>query len=267
MKRLLLLPLLAFAGCAPQALYFHETAKVAFTATYNTADSQPLSSNFGYKRRIVAVVPAQVRVLGDRGERNGTNRGEALSIVSKFRVRIGTFGEGVTIVNRFASGVAARKMTHSENSSASLNALLHGDPVAVETPKLPDGTVLPPESSTGAAVNARINRIMGKFVAEDTSGPTKKKAGFDADGKPEIQDKKKAEEGKANEDKPAKTKVIIDPVTGKPKIVPIGTPDPKPADPSLPLDEGTANELKSAKKKVIKDPVTGEFKVVPIDQP
>ena len=128
MRRLfLLVAALALAACAPQALYFHETTKVAFAATYNTADSQPLSSTFGFKRRIVAVVPAQDRVSLDGSERTATNEKEALSIVSKFHVRVGTFDEGVVITNNFASGTAARVMTRSPGSAATLNALLHNE--------------------------------------------------------------------------------------------------------------------------------------------
>ena len=75
MKRLLaFLPVLALGACTPQALYFHETTKVAFAASYNTADSQPLSSTFGFKRRIVAVVPAQDRVIVNGSERRVDQR-------------------------------------------------------------------------------------------------------------------------------------------------------------------------------------------------
>ena len=61
MRALLILLLAAFglSACAPKALYFHESTKVAFAADYNTSDTQPLATSFGYKRRIVAVVPAQ----------------------------------------------------------------------------------------------------------------------------------------------------------------------------------------------------------------
>ncbi|MEQ1842977.1 MAG: hypothetical protein ABL994_21455 [Verrucomicrobiales bacterium] len=168
---LLLLALLVPFGCAPRALYFHESTKVGFAADYNSSDSQPVASNFGYKRRIVAVVPAQERVSPDGRDRNGVNRGEALSLVSKFHVRVGSYSEGVTITNRFASGAAARRMTSTEGSSASLNALLHSDSVVTEVFETPSGPV-PVEKSANSAVNDRIESIMRRYVAEDTSGPS-----------------------------------------------------------------------------------------------
>ena len=170
MKRLLaLLAPLAFGACAPQALYFHETTKVAFAADYNASDSQPVASSFGYKRRIVAVVPAQERVSADGNERRATNEGEALSIVSKFHVRVGTFQEGVVITNNFASGTAARVMTLSPGSAATLNALLHNQPIEVSpvTGRTEDG------QPGAAAVDQRIERIMSKRFRAPSGGSSR----------------------------------------------------------------------------------------------
>ncbi len=166
--RLPFLPLASFiitlslSGCAPKALYFHESTKVAFAADYNTSDTQPLGTSFGYKRRIVAVVPAQERVIPFGGtERNGTNTGEALSLVSKFNVRSGRT-EGVVITNNFASGMAARIMTRSVGSPDSLNVLMHSAPISV--------SAATGETSNGKpaaqVVNERLSRIMSKRTTD-----------------------------------------------------------------------------------------------------
>lgn len=150
---------LSLSACAPKALYFHESTKVAFAATYNTSDSQPLSTSFGYKRRIVAVVPAQEREIPVGGtERNATNSGEALSLVSKFNVRSGA-KEGVVITNNFASGMAARTLTRSPGSADSLSVLMHSAPISVSTQ---DGRTLDENKTAAEVVNDRLSRIMGK---------------------------------------------------------------------------------------------------------
>jgi hypothetical protein len=169
-KRLLfLVPALALSACAPQALYFHETTKLAFAASYNTADSQPVSSTFGFKRRIVAVVPAQDRVSPDGTERTATNEKEALSIVSKFHVRVGRFSEGVVITNNFASGTAARVMTRSPGSAATLNALLHNEPIEVS----PTTGLTRDGEPAVVAVDQRINRIMAKRFRAPSGGSSR----------------------------------------------------------------------------------------------
>lgn len=156
---LLLLAALGLGACAPRALYFHETTKVAFAADYNVSDSQPLATSFGYKRRIVAVVPSQERDIPEGGsERNGTNRGEALSLVSKFNVRAGT-SEGIVITNNFASGMAARIVTRSVDSPEALNVLMHGAPIQVSTET---GRTIDGDKPATDAVNDRLSRIMGK---------------------------------------------------------------------------------------------------------
>ena len=126
------LSLLANVGCAPQAIFFHESTKVGASAAYNLADSQPIGSHFGFKRRIAAVVPGQERVLGPDGrEQNAGNKGEALSLVSKFYVRVGSLNEGMVIRNNFATGEAARELTRGPNAAAATNALLHNQSVVV----------------------------------------------------------------------------------------------------------------------------------------
>jgi hypothetical protein len=149
---------LGLASCAPKALYFHESTKVAFAATYNTSDSQPLSTSFGFKRRIIAVVPAQKRHVAKGGtESTATNHGEALSIVSKFHVSTGT-SDGISITNNFASGMAARAMTRSAGSADAVSVLMHSAPIRVDT------STGMTESGKSAAdvVNARLKAIMGK---------------------------------------------------------------------------------------------------------
>lgn len=171
MKRLAaMLPALALAGCAPQALYFHETTKVAFAAQYNTADSQPLASSFGFKRRIVAVVPAQDRIPdAEGGERRATNEKEALSIVSKFHVRVGTFREGVVITNNFASGTAARVMTRSPGSAATLNALLHNEPIEIS----PTTGLTRAGQPASVAVDQRVAQILAKRFRAPAGGSSR----------------------------------------------------------------------------------------------
>ena len=175
-----LLPLaaaLSLTACAPRALYFHESTKVAFAANYNTSDSQPVSTSFGYKRRIVAVVPAQEREIPAEGnERDGTNRGEALSLVSKFNVRAGT-GEGVTITNNFASGMAARLMTRSAGSPAALNVLLHGAPIAV--------SAATGETSEGRPATPVGNERVARTMAQRTTDvpPSRRRVDLDAEGR------------------------------------------------------------------------------------
>lgn len=160
---------LGFNSCAPRALYFHETTKVGFAADYNTSDSQPLATSFGFKRRIVAVVPTQERVIPDGGsETDGTNRGEALSLVSKFNVRAGT-AEGIAITNNFASGMAARIMTHNGGPAESVNAVMHSAPIEVSatTGDTRDGI------SGSQAVNERLAQIRGKRFQPPPGGHTR----------------------------------------------------------------------------------------------
>lgn len=153
----MLAALLAVTGCAPKALYFHETTKVAFAADYNTSDTQPLATSLGYKRRIVAVVPAQERRVPHGGtERNGTNEGEALSLVSKFNIQIGA-REGTVITNNFASGMAARILTQSAGSEEALNVMMHAAPISVNRAGQTESG-----KPASEVVNERLARIMGK---------------------------------------------------------------------------------------------------------
>ena len=251
MKRiLLLLVLLVPVGCAPRALYFHESTKVGFAADYNSSDSQPVATNFGYKRRIVAVVPAQERISPDGRDRNGVNKGEALSLVSKFHVRVGSYAEGVTITNRFASGAAARKMTSTEGSSASLNALLHSDSVVTEVFETPSGPV-PVEKSANAAVNDRIESIMRRYVAEDTSGPSGERIKI-RNGRPDSEKigrtKRNSEDAKPKKDPSSKTK--------EQPLPPI--PEPRPDEPT---------KIKGKPNRPIREPKMEEQSTKPKDKP
>lgn len=189
--RLHLLPLATLAAafslsaCAPRALYFHESTKVAFAADYNTSDSQPLSSSFGYKRRIVAVVPAQEREIPEGGtERDGTNLGEALSLVSKFNVRSGA-KEGVVIINNFASGMAARTLTRSPGSADSLSVLMHTAPIPVSTTtgKTSD------EKTAAQAVNERLAKIMSKRIRASDVPRSSGALEYGPDGKLKFKDR------------------------------------------------------------------------------
>lgn len=169
---LLLTTALGLNACAPRALYFHESTKVAFAADYTTSDSQPLSTSFGYKRRIVAVVPSQERRIPQGGtERNATNAGEALSLVSKFNVRAGA-SDGVAITNNFASGMAARLMTRSVGSPDALNVLMHSAPISVSAET---GRTLEDNKPATQVVNERVARIAAREVS-GTRVPRSEKA-------------------------------------------------------------------------------------------
>jgi hypothetical protein len=175
---------LTLSGCAPRALFFHESTKVAFAADYNLSDSQPLATSFGYKRRIVAVVPAQIRkVAPGESERTGTNAGEALSLVSKFNVRAGT-SEGIVITNNFASGVAARIMTDKVGAAA-VGALMHSPPITVHADT---GMTLETNEPVSKAVDEQIARIKSKEVsgadAPPSSGTAPKRPKKPANGPP-----------------------------------------------------------------------------------
>jgi hypothetical protein len=154
----LLLALLG-GGCAP-AVFFHESTKVAIAAEYKPDPSEPLSANFGLKRRIVAVVPVQEPATGDEK----ANKGEALSLVSRFEVR-GTLRnktgeEPLTIINNFASGTAARLLTAPHNSV-----------VKTETPagKEKITTTGDPETKVDALLNTEL-------AAANTTAKTKAKS-------------------------------------------------------------------------------------------
>ena len=211
-SRLLLAFALGLSACAPQALFFHESTKVAFAADYNTSDTQPLATSFGYKRRIVAVVPAQERdVPAEGGERRGTNREEALSLVSKFNVRAGT-QEGIIITNNFASGMAARMLTDDgRTGAAAVAALMHSAPVPVDA----EGRAADGRTATQIATQ-RTQAVLGKFVAEDVFAPTKSKFKKQPDGrmKKVPHDEPMPDHGGASGppdiDKPAATRIAKD---------------------------------------------------------
>lgn len=217
MKKLLLLLLpLALGACAPRAILFHETTKVAFAATYNTADPSPISSSFGYKRRIVAAVPAQERVSVDGSRRHDVNNGEALSLVSKFHVRVGTFREGVVITNNFASGMAARVMTASAGSASSINALMHNQPIEVSPTT--------GETSEGKpAAQAVRERIRSVIVRQDTfpTATTRIKKQNGTFGVKPVEPPLPATPPPAPTDAPAGSTIKWDPATKKWIVVPI----------------------------------------------
>lgn len=110
-------------GCAPNAIIFHETSKVGFNTQYQPDSSQPVNVTFGYKRRIVAVVPSRdaekrdtyaIVTFEDKATKQKMEvfrpKGEALSMVSRFDV-VAKPNEGVAITNYFATGFAARVLT------------------------------------------------------------------------------------------------------------------------------------------------------------
>lgn len=111
------------AGCGQNALLFYEGTKFGFAAEYKPDSSQPLSTSLGYKRRIAAVVPPQEAVTQEQqNDPNVLPRGEALSLVSVFKVTAEGPG-GVAITNHFASGMAARVMTKGPQAAQAIGAL------------------------------------------------------------------------------------------------------------------------------------------------
>ena len=166
------LALIALTGCAPQALYFHESTKTSFSAAYTSSDSEPLSTSFGYKRRIVAIVPSKDRVSPDGQESHAENEGEALSSISKFYVQAGT-KEGLVIRNNFATGLAARLLLGEPKSAAvGVAGLMHGVPVLVDTAgNVVDATTGEIETNTNGSPKTvndvaaeRVARIKAKMI-------------------------------------------------------------------------------------------------------
>lgn len=163
--------LIALTGCAPQALYFHESTKTSFSAAYTSSDSEPLSTSFGYKRRIVAIVPSKERVSPTGEKRDAENEDEALSTISKFYVKAGT-KEGLVIRNNFATGMAARRLMKEPTSAAvAVAGLMHNTPVVTDS----DGAVLDADGNTlvgrnGGTVSvsdvatSRVARIKSKMI-------------------------------------------------------------------------------------------------------
>ena len=274
LRAICILGLTFLMGCAPQALYFHESTRVSFSAAYTASDSQPLSTSFGYKRRIVAIVPGQDRISTTGQEAAAENKGEALSTISKFYVKAGT-KDGLVIKNNFATGMAARKLMQEPTSAAvAVAGLMHG-PTGV-----PD--------STGAVLNAAGDAAIGSsgtpLTVSDVAAArvARIKSKMIGGGKPRPQNLDL-------EQKPARELFIRDGVTwerltfpdgrvvetplrkksGGPKkdTDPAGKPDALPA-PTNPVDAVPAAEL-------FPDPVTGKtmrrikktdgtFEVVPL---
>lgn len=269
-RSVLTLALLSLAGCAPQALYFHESTKVSFSADYTSSDSQPLSTSFGYKRRIVAIVPGKERFSPTGEKRDAENEGEALSTISKFYVKAGT-QDGLVIKNNFATGMAARRLMKEPTSAAvAVAGLMHGTTVLTDSA----GIVVDTEGNTlvgssGAPITAsdvaasRVARIKSKMIGGGGRGSQPKELEQPAVGvismengvtmitvrqadgmvikipyRKYLEDKKKSGGG----DKPK-------PDTDQP-----GTGTPKPDQPLLPEDK--VNAAPSA--ELFKDPVTGK---------
>jgi hypothetical protein len=160
MKTLLLLRsfiavgMLILSGCAPQALYFHESTKVGFAAAYTASDSEPVSTSFGYRRRIVAVVPGKERTSATGKASDAVNQEEALSTISKFYVKAGT-RDGLVIRNNFATGMAARKLMKEPFPAAvAVAGLMHGTPVITD--------------ATGAVVNREGEPIITRTGTTET---------------------------------------------------------------------------------------------------
>lgn len=269
LRPVLALALLSLSGCAPQALYFHESTKVSFSADYTSSDSQPLSTSFGYKRRIVAIVPGKERFSPTGEKRDAENEGEALSTISKFYVKAGT-QDGLVIKNNFATGMAARRLMKEPTSAAvAVAGLMHGTTVLTDSA----GIVVDAEGNTitgsrGAPITAsevaasRVARIRSKMIGGGgNSAPHDSR--FDApaskvlfikDGQTWVREtyadgrvverplKKSGEDKKKTDEKPK-------PDTNQP-----GTGTPKPDQPLLPEDKLNA----APSGELFKDPVTGK---------
>ncbi len=170
LRILLTLGLLGLAGCAPQALYFHEATKVGFAANYNASDSEPVSTTFGYQRRIVAVVPAKERNSATGQQADAENQGESLSTISKFHVTADT-KDGMVIKNNFATGMAARKlMKEPAGAAVAVAGLMHNTTVLTDSA----GAVVnsPGATETVSDVAAsRVARIKSKMVGGPNAAP------------------------------------------------------------------------------------------------
>jgi hypothetical protein len=108
-------------ACSPNAATFYEGTRLAFVTEYNAASGQPVNLTFGYKRRIVAIVPPQRR----GADENSPHKGEALSLISTFEVEPGgpQVGDGLVIRNVFASGGAAVELTRDDDAEDKVEAL------------------------------------------------------------------------------------------------------------------------------------------------
>jgi hypothetical protein len=124
---------LGAAACTPNAATFYEGTRFAFVTEYNPASGEPLNLTLGYKRRIAAIVPPQ----NPTKESDGVHKGESLSLVSTFEVEPGaSIGDGVTIRNVFASGMAARDLTKPGNARENVQSLFAKSSVPPLSPEL-----------------------------------------------------------------------------------------------------------------------------------
>jgi hypothetical protein len=165
--------LLILAGCAPQAVYFHESTNVGFSAAYTASDSEPVSTSFGYQRRIVAVVPGKERTSATGKQSDAENQDEALSTISKFYVKAGT-KDGLVIRNNFATGMAARKLMNEPFPAAvAVAGIMHGTPVITDATGAVvnhDGETSTTETASDVAAG-RVKRIKSRMVGGGGSTP------------------------------------------------------------------------------------------------
>jgi hypothetical protein len=134
----LLAALPGIAACSRpfNAATFYEGTRFAMAVEYNPVSGQPGNLTLGYKRRIATVVPPQQTApQPTEGNPSPAHTGESLSLVSLFDVgpRTQTAGGGLVIMSSFASGMAARAMTESQDAPASIQNLF----AATTLPLLP----------------------------------------------------------------------------------------------------------------------------------
>jgi hypothetical protein len=114
-------------GCVNgNTLYFHESAKLGFSAEIKPDMSEPVSTHIGFKRRVAAVIPPKNPAEND-GE---IHKGEALSLLSVFDV-YAHWAKGVVVQSNFASGKAAKKMAEGTNAGAIRSLLAIQNPRTV----------------------------------------------------------------------------------------------------------------------------------------
>ncbi len=117
--------LVVFASaCSSRNLYFHEQAKFGVSTETRTDLSQPLSGHIGFKRTVSAAVPVkevanmkenECAKSGDENRDECLNHGDAVSLLSNFKVVVGGADQkklfNVEINTNFASGQAASILT------------------------------------------------------------------------------------------------------------------------------------------------------------
>jgi len=161
----LLFGVVLLSGCSN--IYFLERTKAAVSVEVASDPSEPFELTAGYKRKILAIVPAQEDVKDDsekvnnegkedsQNSESGTSqqitgdakkleqqsrqnvRGEALSLISRFEVqyRNDNIVGDVDLSNGFASGMAARNIAGNPKAVAALMGI---DIIKCESEKLSD---------------------------------------------------------------------------------------------------------------------------------